>query len=120
MYCDFSSQYDWLDSDSFIRNSRQSLILGGISLFVVAESHTSLRPCQLYENLDSRAPDGFPDRNIGNQRRRIFALPGVKKRRLFEGGTTEFLRFSLEGQKFPPTFPVPIREAVGGGMVPFS
>jgi len=40
---------------------------------------------------DNRAPDGCPDRNIGNQRAKI-----------------------------PPDVPVPVRAAVGGGMVPFS
>ena len=35
-----------------------------------------------HESSDNRAPGDWPDRNIGNQRGRIFALPGVKKHRL--------------------------------------
>jgi len=40
---------------------------------------------------DNRAPNGCPDRNIGNQRAKI-----------------------------PPDVPVPVRAAVGGGIMPLS
>jgi len=44
-----------------------------------------------HRSADNRAPNGWPDRNIGNQRAKI-----------------------------PPDVPVPVRAAVGGGIMPFS
>jgi len=71
----------------------------------------------LYERTDSRALNGWPERNIGNQMERIFALPGVKNRRLFEDILARsFCGLAWKG-KNPPDVPVPLRSAVGGGMM---
>jgi hypothetical protein len=54
-----------------------------------------------HRSAHSRAPGSWPARNIGNQRGRIFALPGVKKHRLFEDGARGNSALAWKGKNTP-------------------